>query len=65
MFMLYTLGPGEVEGRPELHEVKKQAVEILQTTGDRAFVRGTLTGQPEAIVQGVQRVVPGQKVRKG
>ena len=62
LFMLYTLSP--VEGQSDLFEVKKQAVEIMRTTGERAFVRGTMTGSPEVITEGVQRVVPGQKVRK-
>jgi RND family efflux transporter MFP subunit len=62
-FVLYTLSP--IDGKADLHEVEKQAVEILQTTGGKAFVRGTLVGEPEAIVEGVQRVVPGQKVRQG
>jgi RND family efflux transporter MFP subunit len=62
LFMLYTVIP--VEDRTGLFEVKKQAVEIMRTTGERAFVRGTMTGRPEVIVEGVQRVVPGQKVRK-
>jgi RND family efflux transporter MFP subunit len=62
LFMLYTINP--VEGESDLYAVKKQAVELLQTTGSKAFVRGTLVGQPEAIIEGVQRVVPGQKVRK-
>lgn len=62
LFMLYTVAP--LEGQSDLFEVKKQAVEIMRTTGERAFVRGTMTGRPEVIVEGVQRVVPGQKVRK-
>lgn len=62
LFICYTLVGAE--GKPELFEVQKQAVEIVSTDGDRSFVRGTLVDEPELIVEGVQRVVPGQKVRR-
>ena len=62
LFVCYTLSA--VAGEPELFEVKKQAVEVVSTDGDRSFVRGTLVNEPELLVEGVQRVVPGQKVRR-
>ncbi len=62
LFTCYTLSP--VDGQSDLFEVKKQAVEVVKTTGEKAFVRGTLVGRPDIIVEGIQRVVPGQKVRR-
>ena len=62
LFTCYTLSP--IEGQSGLFEVKKQAVEVVKTTGERAFVHGTLVGRPDIIVEGIQRVVPGQKVRR-
>ena len=61
LFTCYALQPAN---ESDLHTVEKHAVEILNTDGSRAFVRGTLSGEPELIVEGVQRVVPGQRVRK-
>lgn len=62
LFTCYTLTP--VDSIPHLYTVTKQAVEVISTDGARTFVRGTLSGNPEVITQGIQRVVPGQKVRK-
>jgi multidrug resistance efflux pump len=61
LFQCYTVEP--VEGEENLFEVKKQAVEIIGGKGEKTFVRGTLTGDTRVITDGVQRVVPGQRVR--
>jgi len=61
LFVCYTVRPAD--GETELFEVRKQALEVLTTEGDRTFVRGTPSGAMEVITEGVQRVVPGQKVR--
>lgn len=42
--------------------VELRLVEILHTEADRAFVRGTLSGNERVVKSGVQRIVPGQKV---
>lgn len=45
--------------------VAREAVEVLHTETDRAFVRGTLEPGDHVIATGLQRVVPGQRVRIG
>lgn len=62
LFTCYTLSP--VPDETGIYEVKKQAVELVETTGKMALVRGTLSGTQDVITEGIQRVVPGQKVRK-
>lgn len=43
--------------------VAREAVEILHTETDRAFVRGTLEDGDLIVSTGLHRVVPGQRVR--
>lgn len=43
--------------------VAREAVEVLHTETDRAFVRGTLEAGDRVVATGLQRVVPGQRVR--
>ncbi|MEM8688884.1 MAG: efflux RND transporter periplasmic adaptor subunit, partial [Pseudomonadota bacterium] len=48
--------------------VEREAAEILHIEGDRAFVRGTFTAGARLLLEGVNRVTPGQQValaRKG
>ena len=39
-------------------------IELLETQGDRALVRGTLRSGDEIIIDGTHRIIPGQIVRK-
>ncbi|MEM7200653.1 MAG: HlyD family efflux transporter periplasmic adaptor subunit [Planctomycetota bacterium] len=43
--------------------VARREVEVLHTTGDRCFVRGTLGDQELVVSGGVERVVAGQRVQ--
>ena len=43
--------------------VAREAVEVLHTETDRAFVRGTLEPGDRIVATGMHRVVPGQRVR--
>ena len=43
--------------------VERRELEILATTGERALVRGTLRPGDRLAVEGVHRIVPGQRVR--
>jgi multidrug efflux pump subunit AcrA (membrane-fusion protein) len=43
--------------------VERRDVEILHTTGERVFVRGTLTGGERVVAAGTHRVTAGQLVR--
>ncbi|MEM7437046.1 MAG: efflux RND transporter periplasmic adaptor subunit [Myxococcota bacterium] len=45
--------------------VAREAVEVLHTETDRAFVRGTLEPGDQVIATGLHRVVPGQRVLVG
>jgi len=44
--------------------VERRLVEIVHIEADRAFVRGTLASGDEIVRSGVQRIVPGQAVRR-
>jgi RND family efflux transporter MFP subunit len=44
------------------HVVERRAVEVVHLDTDRAFVRGTLSDGELVIVDGLQRLVPGQGV---
>ncbi len=46
-----------------LAQVKAAAVEVLRIEGDRAYVRGTLTGDALIVPDGTHRLVPGDRVR--
>jgi RND family efflux transporter MFP subunit len=59
---------GQPEGNPhsaqaKTYRVERRDVEVLYTEGDRALVRGLLQPGDTVIVDGTQRVVPGQLVR--
>ena len=54
-----TLKPTEIDGQ---YQVGQEAVEILHTNGQQAFVRGTLTDGQRVITSGRNRVIPGQIV---
>jgi multidrug resistance efflux pump len=65
----------ETQQKPEStqkknYQVERRDVEVLYTTSDgsdtgklRALVRGTLRSQDKIIVDGVQRIVPGQLIQ--
>ena len=40
----------------------RRVVEIIQTEGDRAFVRGTLADGDQIVVDGLHRLIPGVRV---
>jgi multidrug efflux pump subunit AcrA (membrane-fusion protein) len=52
-----------VETQDRSYQVERRDVEVLHTAGDRALVRGTIQPGDKAIVDGTQRVVPGQLVK--
>jgi RND family efflux transporter MFP subunit len=41
----------------------REAVEVLEIQGDRAYVRGTLTDQQSVVIEGLHRIAPGTAVR--
>ena len=51
--------PGEDAG---VYRVTPRTVELLHAEAERAFVRGTLRDDDRLIVDGLQRIVPGQLV---
>ena len=60
LWSVYVLG--ETRGK-ETFEVERRDVEILYTDGEKVLVRGTLEGREQIIINGTNRLVPGQKVR--
>ena len=43
-------------------EIARETVEVLHTANDKVFVRGTLRSGARVVVQGTNRIVPGQQV---
>ncbi|WP_107669424.1 efflux RND transporter periplasmic adaptor subunit [Cyanothece sp. BG0011] len=60
LWSVYVLG--EAQGQ-EAFDVERRDVEILYTDGEKVLVRGTLEGTEQIIINGTNRLVPGQKVR--
>ncbi len=60
LWSVYVLG--ETQGQ-ETFAVERRDVEILYTDGEKVLVRGTLEGKEQIIINGTNRLVPGQKVR--
>ncbi|MGK7956384.1 MAG: efflux RND transporter periplasmic adaptor subunit [Crocosphaera sp.] len=60
LWSVYVLG--EARGQ-EIFEVQRRDLEILYTDGEKVLVRGTLEGNETIIINGTNRLVPGQKVR--
>jgi RND family efflux transporter MFP subunit len=61
LWSLYVLGAAD-EAAIDTFVVAKRDVEVLHTEGDRMLVRGTVRTGDRAIVSGIQRIVPGQRV---
>jgi RND family efflux transporter MFP subunit len=61
LWSLYVLGAAD-EVAIDTFVVAKRDVEVLHTEGDRMLVRGTVRAGDRAIVSGIQRIVPGQRV---
>lgn len=47
----------------QLYQVERRDVEVLHTEGNRVLVRGTIQSGDTVIIDGTQRIVPGQLVR--
>ena len=45
------------------HRLLRRDVEIVHTDSERVFVRGTLADGDAVVREGLQRLVPGQRVR--
>ncbi len=43
--------------------LERRLVEIIHTEADRVYVRGTLSAADRVVATGVQRIVPGQRVK--
>ncbi|MBV6621905.1 MAG: efflux RND transporter periplasmic adaptor subunit [Rivularia sp. (in: Bacteria)] len=54
-----------VEKKDGNSEVERRLIEVLETNGKRVLVRGTIQAGDTIIVDGVQRLVPGQLVSQG
>jgi len=62
LWAAYVLVPDERDG---VFAAERRQIEIMYQTGDRLFVRGALRDGEQVVVDGLQRVVPGQRVRPG
>ncbi len=50
---------------PSTHILKRRELELLHVDGDSVFVRGTLTSGELVVTEGLQRLVPNQRVALG
>ena len=48
---------------PVTHRIARRQLEVLHEESGRVFVRGTLRDGERVVVEGIQRLVPGQRVR--
>ena len=46
------------------YQVERRLIEVLETNGKRVLVRGTIKAGDTIVVDGVQRLVPGQLISK-
>ena len=53
------------EGSSSTHILKRRELELLHVDGDSVFVRGTLTSGELVVTEGLQRLVPNQRVALG
>lgn len=58
-------GERAIPASNDVFQVDALAVELLAQDGERAYVRGALRTGDTVIVSGLNRVVPGQRVRPG
>lgn len=52
-----------VVGREGYETIESRPVEVLHTEGERVLVRGTIQSKDRVVSGGVQRIVPGQRVK--
>ncbi|MEM9927541.1 MAG: efflux RND transporter periplasmic adaptor subunit, partial [Cyanobacteria bacterium P01_D01_bin.50] len=55
----------ENKDNPNSYQVERRLVEVLETNGKRVLVRGTIQAGDTIVIDGTQRLVPGQLVSKG
>lgn len=60
LWAAYALVPDERE--PGVDVIERRDLQVLHTTGERSLVRGTIQNGDRLVVEGVHRVVPGQRV---
>jgi RND family efflux transporter MFP subunit len=51
-----------LEPAEDTHRTVREAVEVLETRGDKVFVRGTLSSGSRVVASGVHRITPGTRV---
>lgn len=51
-----------LEPEEDTHRTVREAVEVLETRGDKVFVRGTLASGSMVVASGVHRITPGTRV---
>ena len=55
----------ENKDNPNSYQVERRLIEVLETNGKRVLVRGTIKEGDAIVIEGTQRLVPGQLVSKG
>jgi len=51
------------DDEPNVFRVEPRIVEVLYTEADRVFVRGSVRDGEQIVIEGLDRIVPGQRVR--
>ncbi|MCP4002654.1 MAG: efflux RND transporter periplasmic adaptor subunit [bacterium] len=63
LWSAFALVPDPANHDAKAHRVERRQIEVLHTEANRAFIRGTLVDGDRVIAAGLNRVVPGQRVR--
>lgn len=66
LWSLYVADPlaaGESAVRGATHRIVRRSVDVLHQSAERVYVRGALHSDKQVVVNGLQRIVPGQQVR--
>ncbi len=64
VFVAIPLEPAQAAAESQAtHRIERRQVELLRSQGDWSEVRGPITGSEQLVIDGVHRIVAGQKVK--
>ncbi len=57
--------PESPSEKPATHRIERRQVELLRSQGDWSEIRGPVTSTEQLVIDGIHRIVAGQRVRVG
>lgn len=64
VFLAIPLEPGQAAAESQAtHQIERRQVELLRSQGDWSEVRGPIAGSEQLVIDGVHRIVAGQRVK--